>query len=31
MTLYLENETDHEFSFDTEETAEMVCRAVLER
>lgn len=30
MTLYLENETDCEFPFPVEETAKLVCQAVLE-
>lgn len=30
MTFYVENETGEEFPFDMEETAEAVCRAVLE-
>lgn len=31
MTFYVENETEEIFSFDAEETAEAVCRAVLEK
>lgn len=30
MTLYVENETEREFPFSAQDTAELVCRAVLE-